>query len=82
MNRRGKLEIINEILKLCVKPSLKTHIVYECNLNFSMIVKYLNWCFLCGWLNKDGKLYETTQLGKDYLNLIEPSIESLEFIAH
>ncbi len=80
MPRREKLEIINEILRLCVIPSLKTRIVYECNLNFKMIIRYLRWCFDNGWLIKEGALYETTQLGKDYLNLIAPTVESLEFI--
>ncbi len=80
MVRREKLEIIKEILELCITPRKKTSIVYQCNLNFKIVKKYLTWCFIGGWLIKKGAFYETTHLGKDYLNLITPTVESIETI--
>jgi predicted transcriptional regulator len=80
MVRREKIEILKEVLTLCQIGVGKTRIVYECNLNFDIVKKYLQWCFLNGWLQKDGKHYFTTKLGIDYLNLITPTVNSLELI--
>lgn len=80
MVRRERLEIVKEILELCIIPSRKTTIVYQCNLNFKIVRKYLTGCFVNGWLIKNGAFYETTHLGKDYLNLITPTVESIETI--
>ena len=78
MSRRSKLEITKEILELCLTPTKKTGIVYRCNLNFNIVKRYLSTCFLNGWLKKDGDFYKTTSLGKDYLNLITPTVQTIE----
>ena len=80
MVRRERLEIVKAILELCITPRKKTAIVYQCNLNFKIVRKYLIGCFANGWLIKNGVFYETTNLGKDYLNLITPTVESIETI--
>jgi predicted transcriptional regulator len=40
MARRHKLDIIAEILKLAQGGSKKTRLVYQANINFTMLVKY------------------------------------------
>jgi predicted transcriptional regulator len=40
--RRGKVEIIAEILANVRKPAKKTQIMYECNLSFKQLKDYLS----------------------------------------
>lgn len=79
MSRRQKADIVKEILELCRNPVNKTAIVYQCNLNFKIVKRYLNWCFINGWLQKEGKTYQTTGLGTDYLGMLIPVVSNLQF---
>jgi len=79
MSRRTKADIIKEILELCKNPVNKTSIVYKCNLNFRIVKRYLSWCFINGWLQKEGKTYQTTGLGTDYLDILIPVVNNLQF---
>ncbi len=38
---RESLDIINLILLVCVKGTMKTHIMYKCNLNSKQVQEYL-----------------------------------------
>ncbi len=40
--RRSKIQIIEEVLLLCIKPKSKTQIVYGVNLNFKTSDYYLD----------------------------------------
>ncbi len=84
MTRRDRLEIVKDILELCLTPCKKTRIVYQCNLNFKIVKRYLSWCFTHGWLKEDNSLYSTTALGRDYLNLLKPVlvINAVDTIQH
>ena len=83
MYRRTRTEIIRDILELCRTPVKKTTIVYQCNLNFQIIKKYLSWCFSRGWLIREivGKriLYATTESGKENLDTINEYISLMQF---
>ena len=79
MSRRTRTDIIKEILELCINPVNKTTIVYGCNLNFKIVKKYLSWCFINGWLQKTGKTYQTTVLGKNYLDILIPVVKLIQF---
>jgi predicted transcriptional regulator len=72
MSRREKIEIVKDILELCLIPCKKTHIVYKCNLNFKIVKTHLTWCFVRGWIKEYKGIYTTTDLGRDYLNLLKP----------
>ena len=39
--KRDRVEIISEILNICIKGASKTHIVYQANLNFKTVDPYL-----------------------------------------
>ena len=79
MSRRQKADIVKEILELCSNPVNKTTIVYKCNLNFKIVKRYLNLCFINGWLQKTDKTYQTTVLGTDYLDMLIPVVNNLQF---
>lgn len=70
--KRESRDIVVDILKLCVIPRKKTAVVYQCNLNFNTVNPYLSWCYVHGWLVKSDDEYQTTELGKTYLEMIKP----------
>jgi|SRR6266849_5679927 len=72
---RGWVEIVELILEICLNDALKTHIMYECNLNSKQITQYIQ--FLADRRliesrqeNPDSKrhIYKTTELGRRYIN--------------
>ena len=83
MSRRGRTEIVRDILELCRTPVKKTVIVSQCNLNFKIIKRYLAYCFSRGWLVTEMRdkrtLYTTTDSGKDNLNAINEHISLMQF---
>lgn len=69
--RRGKVEIIAEILVTARKPAKKTQIMYECNLGFKQLEYYLGFMMLKGLIRRNEEAgtvaYQTTKAGKSYL---------------
>jgi len=61
-----------------MNPALKTKIIYQCNLNFTIIKKYLSFLINGGYLNvidrKTRNHYATTQKGIDYMSKLNPVI--------
>ena len=68
--RRNNLDIEADILDGCYQGSVKTWIVYGANLNFSIVTKYLDGLISRGLLEQDGKLFFTTEKGKEYVKTI------------
>ncbi len=68
--RRTNLEIIMQILTQCLNGAKKTHIVYNANLNFQMLNRYLTPLLTNGMLKQEDNLFVTTELGKEFLNKI------------
>jgi len=77
-HRRGEIEIICDILRICLGGAAKTSIVYRANLNFTRLNKYLNMLLgmgyislsvACGEGNKDEMkiVYSTTEQGRAFL---------------
>ncbi len=71
---RGWVEIIELILEICEKGSLKTHIMYKCNLNSKQIAQYLQFLQSHNLIRsiKDPPttkrpIFLTTDLGKKYI---------------
>ena len=67
MARRGKMDILADILRAAEKGGNKTRIVYGANLNFTLFKEYLKTLMEKGLIEKNGKKYYTTDLGMDYL---------------
>ena len=65
--RRGKLEIIIDILSVAMKDAKKTEIVYKANLNFKRVGNYLPYLEEKGLIENMGSEYKTTEKGKQFL---------------
>lgn len=71
---RGWIEIIYMILESCQNGALKTHIMYECNLNSNQITKYLQFLkydkLIESLRNSPSKraIFRTTEKGKKYMD--------------
>ncbi len=65
--RRNNLDIIAEILQITQEGARKTQIVYNANLNFLIVKKYLNNLIEKGLLNKNDTHYYTTDKGRDFI---------------
>jgi predicted transcriptional regulator len=68
-SRRGRFEIIAEILLLCRRPQGKTRVMYETNLSYSMLQMYLNNLIALKLIevHHSKKKYATTQKGTVFL---------------
>ena len=72
--RRSEMDIINEILVLSKAGVNKAKILYECNLSYTLLQKYMSYLLTNKLLeeNKDDdnlnrKFYTTTQKGIEFL---------------
>lgn len=68
--RRGRFEIIGEILSLAQDGARKTTIVYRANLNFNLVNRYLNLLVregLIGLTEGSARKYKTTEKGIEFL---------------
>jgi predicted transcriptional regulator len=79
--RRDKLQIILDILEICVNGANKTKIVYQANLNFKMVNIYLDILTNDQLLDMDSeqnKIYVTTNKGKELLKDVKQIYNKLE----
>ena len=66
--RRGKLEIMADVLSAARKGARKTEIVYKANLNFNRVERYLLHLEENGLIENTGALYTTTDKGRKFLH--------------
>jgi predicted transcriptional regulator len=66
--RRGKLNIIVDILTVCKDGALKTEIVYMANLNFKRVDRYIPFLENRHLLEHSGTIYKTTDKGEELLD--------------
>jgi len=78
--RRGRVEILADILKAAIDGARGTHIMYKANLNFVQRKKYLTEALNAGLIGvrvRSPLVYLTTEKGhewlKDYRKLLESS---------
>jgi predicted transcriptional regulator len=72
-HRRGEVEIMRDVLEVCLRGANKTKIVYSANLNFSRVEKFLGMLKSLGFLaeeNVPGRslVYRTTEAGVSFLD--------------
>lgn len=68
-SRRGKMDIIAEILLFCEQQKTKTSIMYNANLNYSQLKTQMNALMSQGLLEKKINKYVTTEKGYRFLEL-------------
>jgi len=67
--KRGRLEIIAEILLFCDRQKAKTNIMYNTNLNYSQLQSHLGYLTSLGMLMREEGRYLTTEKGYRFLEL-------------
>ena len=66
--KRDRVEIMAEILQLCLIPQSKTRIMYGTNLSWKMLKYYLFYIQEHGLLETKDKIkFSTTDKGKDFI---------------
>jgi predicted transcriptional regulator len=67
-SKRDRVEIVAEILELCLDPKTKTHVMYGTNLSWKMLQHYLSQLQSKKLLElQSGKKYITTKRGQEFL---------------
>jgi len=67
--KRGRLEIIAEILLFCDRQKAKTSIMYNTNLNYGQMKRHLKDLTLKGLVTQSNGKYVTTEKGYRFLEL-------------
>jgi predicted transcriptional regulator len=67
--KRDRVEIMAEILSLCLKPQAKTQVMYGTNLSWKMLQQYLAQLQALKLLgvNNESNRYVTTTRGKEFV---------------
>ena len=63
------MEIMGEILELCMEPTVKTQVMYKMNLSYRGVQKFIKRLQKLGLLklDEDGKKYVTTEKGLEFI---------------
>ena len=80
MANRGSLEIMAEILSLCKQPQTKTRVMYDTNLSWRMLQKYLSQLQSRGLLEEvhySLTKYSTTRKGLKFVEKWRELVELL-----
>jgi predicted transcriptional regulator len=82
---RESLEIINLILLVCLNGTMKTHIMYKCNLNSKQVQEYLELLLkyrLVEKLETDSRrvVYRTSERGKRFIKSYGELLEIFELM--
>jgi predicted transcriptional regulator len=72
-HRRGEVEIMRDVLEVCLRGANKTKIVYGANLNFSRVEKFLGMLKSLGFLAEENDpnrsvVYRTTEAGVSFFD--------------
>ena len=76
--RRGRTEIIVDILSVAGEKAKKTQIVYKANLKFRMVEEYLPHLRDKGLIEYTGGEYKTTEKGEEFLTDYQEMKEMLK----
>lgn len=81
--RRSRFEVMYQILSLCRTYQPKTYIMFQCNLSYELLQKYLETLVDGNLLkivrnNKDKEYFQTTEYGERFINEYEKLKSILE----
>lgn len=75
-NNRGRLDIVRDILSAASVKTRKTKIMYQANLSYTQVQKYLHDLLKRDLLNHDGtSFYLITKKGLQFLQLYDEHVE-------
>jgi predicted transcriptional regulator len=82
---RESLDIINLILQVCENGTMKTHVMYKCNLNSKQVQDYLELLLKFGLLERiDSEIrrsvYKTTQKGLKFIEAYAELLDIFEIL--
>lgn len=78
---RHKLEIIRDMLSVALRKTRKTKIMYQTNLSYSLMEKYLRDLIDTGLIERDGEsCYSVTEKGREFLQMFTSYLERCERI--
>ena len=72
--KRSDIEISADILRVAKGGARKSHIVYRANLNFDIVMRYLDQLRGCGLItgpSGDSRLFRTTERGLKFIDSFE-----------
>jgi predicted transcriptional regulator len=73
---RHRLEIVRDVLSIVTLKARKTRIMYQANLSYPLLEKYLNRLLDSGMVEcEDGICYLITRRGKEFLQMYNEFIE-------
>lgn len=74
---RRRIEIVADILRIVANGARKTHIMYQCNLSYKLLKRYLREVSKAELIQVDGDRsdYEITEKGKLFLEKFESYLE-------
>lgn len=75
---RGQIEIITEVLELCLLPRTQTNIRAKTSLNYAQIKTYLTFLTSRDLLEHDSGMYATTLRGRSFLDAAAQLSQALE----
>ena len=73
--KRSHQQIVASILEACVRPQLKTRIMYQSNLSWGPLTKELAILQERGLIEKVGKRYQLTEKGIQVLRTLRAALE-------
>ncbi len=80
MARRNDMDICRDILKVTQEGARKTRIVYQANLNFNIVKRYLERLTRGGLIEyrEDVRMYFTTEPGNWFVVQYETALDIIE----
>jgi predicted transcriptional regulator len=76
--RRGRIEILADILSVAGEKAKKTQIAYKANLNFRMVEEYIPHLMDKGLIEYTDGEYKTTEKGEEFLTDYQEMKEMLK----
>ena len=66
--RRNNLDIMADMITVAKNGARKTQLVYKCNLNFSIVKRYIGDLITMGFMSFSDPFYYSTEAGQTYLS--------------
>lgn len=83
--KRNNLDICADILRVSKGGAKKSHLVYQANLNFKIVNKYIAELLDKELIEKDGNRFFVTEKGSEFISrykALNSPLENITFDAH